>query len=220
MKQIFGAVLVMLIFAAGIGRSYSGEPKQPPFTVKFADLTLRISGRADLYQAANHSFGLKVNICDWHAMDRIPAGCELLSAPLVGRNGVLTYVKEPRKGTRFALLLERPENVSPPEPVPLVVVPDDRIDKFIGGTGEAYELSRIKTPQSRQMLTTARGWPMVACSTHPLGTRYCTVGFLVKGAFVEAHWFAEDGVALNQAEVWAVASAVDAKIRSLAVSPH
>lgn len=208
----------MLIFAVSGGRSYSDEPTRPPFTAKFADLMLEISDRADLYQAENYSFGLKVNICDWHAMERIPAGCEKLSAPLVRRSGVLTYVKEPRKGTRFALLLERPENVSPPEPVPLLAVPDAQIDKRLGGTGEAYQLSRIRTSQSNQMLTTARGWPIAACSTHPLGTRYCTVGFLVKGAFIEAHWFAEDGVALNQAEVWAVASAVDSKLRSLAVT--
>jgi hypothetical protein len=218
MKQILSAVLVMLIFAAGGERSYADEPKRPPFTAKFADLMLEISDRADLYQAANHSFGLKINICDWHAMERTPAGCEELSAPLVRRSGVLTYVKEPRKGTRFSLLLERPENASPPAPVPLLVVPNAQIDKRIGGTGEAYELSRIRTAESSQLLTTARGWPMVACSTHPLGTRYCTVGFLVKGAFVEAHWFAEDGVALNQAEVWAVASAVNSKLRSLAVT--
>jgi len=39
----------------------------------------------------------------------------------------------------------------------------------------------------------------------------------VEGAFVEARVFAEKDVALNQAQVWTIASALDEKIRALSV---
>ncbi|MDO9337536.1 MAG: hypothetical protein Q7T61_14140 [Caulobacter sp.] len=41
------------------------------------------------------------------------------------------------------------------------------------------------------------------------------IGFLIDGAFIETHIVSEPGIALNQKQVWDVASAMDAKLRAL-----
>jgi hypothetical protein len=198
--------------------STSRVPKRPPFEARYADLVLHIPDRPDLYKATKHDFGLIVRICDRSVTEKAPAGCEALSEPLVNRSGIWTSVKEPRTGTRFKLIKERPQGDALLGASPMILVPETQIDKDIRGTGESYELSRVAPIKSEQLVTTEWGWPIAACSTHPLGNRYCTIGFLIKGAFVEAHVFAETGVALNQAEIWAIASALDSKIRNLSIN--
>jgi hypothetical protein len=198
--------------------SNSRAPERPPFEAHYADFAFHISDRPDLYQARKHDFGLVVRICHRSETDKAPAGCEVLTGPLVNQSGIWTYVTEPRSGKRFKLLKERPHGDALPGAVPMIFVPEAQIDKDIGGAGEAYELSRLaRLLKQEQLATTELGWPIAACSTHPLGNRYCNIGFLIKGAFIEAHVFAEAGVTLNQAEVWAIASALDAKIRSLSI---
>lgn len=187
-----------------------------PFDAMYADLVLNVPRRSDLFQAVKCGRFFNTKICDRHVITT-PVLCEALAPPLVGEFGVLTIVKQPRPGTRFKLLQERPSNLNSPEAKPMNAVSSNQIDSDLTSDGEAYELSRIWTISSKQLLTTDGNWPIAACDTHPLGTRYCTVGFLIRGAFVEAQWFAESGVTLDQAEVWNVATAVDAKLRALSV---
>lgn len=212
--------LAVFIFATFTLVSCGDAPnksKKPPFKVRYANLALQIPDRADLYQATNYDFGLYVNICDRHAKTKPVRFCEELPSPIVSEHGVRTSVTEPRPEIRFTLLKERPENMSPPDAVPLVVIPESEIDRDIRGSGEAYQLSRVRYLGSEQMVTTMHGWPIASCATHDLGNRHCVVGFLISGAFIEARWFADKNVLLNQAEVWVVASSIDARLRSLSV---
>ena len=79
---------------------------------------------------------------------------------------------EPRAGKKFKLLKERPQIALPLQADAMIPVPETEIDRNIGGNGEAYELSRLSNLGSPQLVTTERGWPMAACSTHPLGQRF------------------------------------------------
>lgn len=194
----------------------AAEDVSPPFRARYADLVLDVPVREDLYQARNASWGLNVKVCDRHNLPGTPPLCEALTGPVVNAFGLNTFVTAPRPGARFDLLKERPTDAPAPPAAPLEPIAADRIDTNIGGDGEAYQLSRISVLDPKAALsTTANGWPLARCATGPQGHRYCTIGFLIRGAFVETHVFAEDGVALDQKQVWDVASALDAKLRGL-----
>lgn len=215
-------LVVILVIAAGCSpRRDDNAGAAPPFRARYAQFVLDVPDRADLYQARNHSWGLVVSICDRHVSSAgMPPLCGDLTGPVVGQFGLKTFVTEPRPGKQFALLKERPQGVAAPPAAPLAAVPDDQIDTALGGPGEAYELSRLGVlDQDAVLSTTANQWPMAKCANHPLGNRYCVIGFLIDGAFIEAHIFSEPGIALDQKQVWDVASALDAKLRALSPTP-
>jgi hypothetical protein len=210
-------VTVLSLMALG-GCSRSSEDGVPaPFRAHYADLVLDVPQREDLFQARNYGWGLSTTVCNRQALATGASPlCEKLSGPVVSSAGLHTFVTAPSPATRFALLKERPLNAPAPQPGPMVTIPNARIDRALGGGGEAYQLSRISVlDRGSPLTTTANGWPLARCATHPLDNRYCTVGFLIRGSFVEFQVFAEQGAPLDQKQIWDVASAMDAKLRAL-----
>jgi hypothetical protein len=198
-----------------LGQSESGVTIAP-FTATYANLRIHVPTRGDLYQAAKYDFGLMVIICKRVAPDRAPLLCEDLSSPLVNEFGVRTYVKEPKSGTQFNLIRERPTEEISPASIPLLPIANGEIDRDILDGGEAYYLSRLNMGGSYRWYTTAQGWPVAGCNRDQRGQHFCSVGFLRDGAFVEAHWFPEGGVVLTQLDIWLVGTAIDSKLRDLA----
>jgi hypothetical protein len=125
-------------------------------------------------------------------------------------------LKQPKAGTKFNLIKEQPADGTAPAPIPLLPIADNGIDRNILAGGEAYELTRLNMGGSNQWFTTSNGWPIAGCARDPRGQHFCTVGFLVAGAFVEAHWFPERSIDLTQQDIWAVANAIDKKLTELA----
>jgi hypothetical protein len=216
------AALLLAMIAGCAPKPVAESVVEPPFRAQYGDLILDVPDRPDLYQARKYSFGLVVTICERGGLDESTRPlCEKLTGPVVNYTGLYTLVKAPLPGRRFTLLKDRPKQAPEPPSEAMVSISPDRIDtKIVNGTGEAYELSRLSvlTP-SAPLLTTVNGWPLARCDTGPAGGRYCTIGFLIRGAFVEAHLFAEDGVPLDQKQVWDVASALNAKLRDLSSPP-
>ncbi len=208
--------------AAALLLSSCGRPaarsNSAPFRAEVGQLTLNVPERPDFYQARQDDGAVRIRVCNreayYRTYERPVPGCDGLAKPIVNLYGVWTLIRRHRVD-RYDLIRERPD-LPPPEPVPLIDIPEGRIDRDIRGSGEAYPLSRLDTLDPEQRLqTTSRGWPVAACSIAPQGHRYCSIGFLIEDAFVEAQWHAEAGVRLDQAEVWAVATALDQKIRAL-----
>lgn len=216
-------LIIALVLGAYGGCSLGPkEQESAPFKARYADFSLDVPKRADLDQAQKVGRGVSIRICDRHTYQagQLPL-CEGLTAPVVNASGLQTFITEPRHGTRFEFLRERPRGVRDPASEPMVTIPDARIDRSLDSGGEAYELSRIRVLNpDAPLTTTTQGWPLARCANHPRGSRYCTIGFLIRGAFVEAHVFAELGEPLDQKQIWDVASAVDAKLRALSAGSH
>lgn len=157
-----------------------------------------------------------IRVCNREAgagtYEPVVAGCDGMESPLVNRYGISAHIWHDR-GAMYQLLSERP-SLEPPGQNALDAIPPDQIDIDIQGDGEAYQLTRVSLLRD-PLQTTDNGWPVASCGLSYSDARQCGIGFLIDDAFVEAHWTAEDGVALTQAEVWSVATALDAKIRSL-----
>ncbi|MET3897174.1 hypothetical protein ABIB57_001111 [Devosia sp. UYZn731] len=209
------SVCFLLLWEAACGRSESSGTTAP-FTATYANLSIHVPARADLFQATNHDFGLMVRVCKRDPPEVSPPLCEDLSSPLVSENGILTYVKEPKAGTKFNLITERAAEAISPASIPLLPIAGDEIDTDILAGGEAYYLSRLNMGGGDHWYTTAEGWPVAGCNRDQRGQHFCSVGFLRAGAFIEAHWFPESGVELTQLDIWLVATAIDNKVLELA----
>lgn len=219
--------VLRLTLLASIGllaacRPGSGERVAPPGE-KIAPFAAHLDGtiwavpdRPDLYQATFYEdwspSTLLIRVCFRKGEDSV-AGCDSLGAPLVNSNGISTFIRT--LDAKYFLITEKPDGPSPP-PAPLITIPGDQIDTDISGGGEAYALSRVLLGGRVTLSTTDQGWPIVACSVGYSGSKGCGIGFLIGNAFVEARFHAQDEtIQYNQAEVWAVASALDSKLREL-----
>ncbi|RZJ28590.1 MAG: hypothetical protein EON85_08670 [Brevundimonas sp.] len=192
--------VIFMLYCLGIAGC--GEGERAPFRADVGGLTINLPQRADLYQAVRHDTFVSVRVCNREQTAGRPVrGCERISSPLVNQYGVLVLISE-ASPEESALLSQRPDRQPP--------LPEELIDLQQGGD------DRLRIPDPDQPLqTTINGWPKGRCGTAPQGHRYCRVGFLIDRAVVDAQWHAEDDAELNQAEVWAVASAVESKIRAL-----
>lgn len=213
------AVVCLTSLISGTGcREILVDGDDAPFSAKLGQVTFDVPQRDDLYQAYQSEDGklVRIRVCNrerfYQTYEQAVPSCEGMAKPLVNLYGVSTYLRH-FEGDQYRLLSERPASPTPP-PNPLVEIPGHLINRQLGRGTEGYQLSRVMGLGGR-LYTTDRDWPVAACHTAPQGHRYCIIGFLVRDVFVEAHWHAEDGVQLNQAEVWSVAVALDAKIRSL-----
>lgn len=221
MKPLLQMAAVALV-AGSLPACNGPEPdnaRSPPFEATIGSTTLAVPARPDLYQARLDTFAqgpaVRIRVCNREAgaatYERVVAGCKGMESPVVNQHGVSTFIWQDRATHR--LLSERPP-LEAPDKSPMVMIPVDQIDNDLRGDGEAYQLGRVSFLDS-PLQTTGRGWPVAACAPSFSGAHQCGIGFLVEGLFVEAHWTAQDGAALGQAEVWAVATALDAKIRGL-----
>jgi hypothetical protein len=228
------AILLLLVAVAGVftvswnllgerSADDRNEPRKPPFTARFGDLVLDIPEGPGIYRASffesdrKQVYGsrMTVDLCDGEKS--APLGlCREIPGKLI--HSISLFISEPRPGKVFKLLKERPADVAAPAPTAMLLVPQEGLPQDIAVDSEAYELSRIRSLGISQILTTERGWPIAACVSEDHG-RGCAVGFVVSGAFVELRFFGEPGRAYDQAQVWAVTSAVDERIRSLIAAP-
>jgi len=58
-----------------------------------------------------------------------------------------------------------------------------------------------------QFYSTSRKWPLAFCFRNLFDRMNCSVGFLVKGTFVEAHAFPK--AIPNQREMWDLSAAIE-----------
>jgi hypothetical protein len=218
-KLAIRLVACLLLTAATACSPPESRVTYAPFLATYANLDIYVPDRPDLYQAGRYDFGLMVQICNRSGADVPTPLCQDLSSPLVNTYGARTYVKEPKAGTKFDLIKERSPEGIPPNPIPLVRIPNEDIDTDLLAAGEAYYLSRLNMGRANQWFTTSQGWPVAGCNRDHQGQHYCSVGFLRDGAFIEAHWFPERGVELTQLDIWLVAKAIDDKLLELVVQP-
>lgn len=191
-----------------------------PFTAPLGATHFSVPDRDDLYQArlTDLSAGPTVTIRVCWRYEDVPKGCRAMSSPTVNSNGVSTFMWHEKRAT-YRLLSERP-TAEPPGRGALLTISADQIDTDLGGDGEAYQLKRISLLE-RPLQTTDRRWPVASCGVSFINSdvHQCGIGFLVNDVFVVASWTAEPGVVLTQADVWAVATELDAKIRGLIAAP-
>lgn len=151
------------------------------------------------------------------------AGCDLH-----GAQGTSVSIYQPRADAEFLVLTERPALAKSPADEPLVPLIGPQVERG----DEGLALLRVRSPvrgDSPPLATTARGWPVVDCdSLSETGGVGCRFGFLIEGTPVVAQWFSprveaitraemEDSRSMTQAEVWEVASDIDARLRRLIV---
>lgn len=210
----------LAVAASACGAPEIDKRESPPFEVTVGSTRLAVPDRPDLYRASLHNFAqgptVIIRVCNREAgagtYEPVVAGCDGMESPLVNRYGISTHIWHD-EGAKYQLLSERP-NLEAPGRNALDVISPDQIDTDIRGDGEAYQLTRVSLLRG-PLQTTDNGWPVASCGLSYSGAHQCGIGFLVNDVFVEAHWTAEDGVALTQAEVWSVSTALDATIRSL-----
>lgn len=198
----------------------AGVTQPETISADLGDLRFEVPGRPDLYQPQLVEGLIAVRVCNRESAedDASPVRlCEDMHGPLVNRYGISTFLHPPRAAT-YSLLRARP-SVGPPPPKRLVPIPASAVDRDFRSGGESYELGRVDLGSNvGELQTTEHEWPIAACKVSLQGNRQCGIGFLIDDVFVEAHWTAEPGVALYQAEVWSIAAALDDKIRGLIVN--
>lgn len=79
-------------------------------------------------------------------------------------------------------------------------------------------MRRLGALPEDQLVTTAVRWPLANCTVHPTGGGQCRASFLMDGAVVEAQWSADKPGMPDQADVWRVASAIEARLRTTIVA--
>ena len=133
----------------------------------------------------------------------------------VGPHGVTVGIWTNSRACRLSPLAERPTG-SAPDDDPLI-----HLDAIEGEPGDArrsnwYALSRVRLLQKDNvpLLTTSRGWPIVACGENLINGVSCTLGLVVEGRFVEAHFASSTGRIPSQREVWELGSAIEETVRS------
>lgn len=212
-----------LIISLAIGSAACIE--RGPVVVEFTSQTLRIPRDREFTEiyVSRDAAGFRqepgaisLEICDQHVTEKQEAACHLH-----GNHGTQVFIRDARLGSEFELLKERPVGVARPGEADLTPLDwDDKAPLFNTPLAlENYTLSRLKNSLSRegsQLSTTDRGWPIARCDQHHLGVMYCSFGFLIDGAAVEARWFSpSDRRAISQGEVWDIASDIELRLRRI-----
>ena len=199
-----------------------------PFSADFARFEMVVPRRPDLYLAEHlgPTEPVHITVCPHNQSRRInggwyfvaPTGCEGFGGPFDNGGGVNTFVWQPKPTTQFSLLREKPLRARTPRAVPLLELGhQDDVHPF--AVSEWYELSRLDGLGDKGFQTTDQGWPLAVCRMYP-GQKgaVCDIGFLLDGAYVEAHAFTSFGSTVdlpNQAQVWELATELDQKLRAL-----
>lgn len=228
---------LLALAACGQGENARRSFDKPPFDVTIAESVLHIPDRAELKKLLIFEGGvpmpgrdnvlevsyltsmLTLNVCE--RRDRQPPAelCVDLGAPLVSRNGVRVVVHALVPESRLRLFKERPVGVPSPTHAPLVPILEGLARPSLDSVEWSLLLRlRIGGPTNEGAKTTALGWPVVNCwvlGEAPETIQRCVAGFLIGRLFIEAEWAADAGEILDQAGVWAVTSALDAKVHGV-----
>jgi len=212
-----------LMVSIAIGSAACTE--RGPVVVEFTSQTLRIPRDREFTEiyVSRDAAGFRrepgaisLKICDQHVTEKPEAVCRLH-----GSHGTRVFIRDARVGAEFKLLKERPIGTTRPGEAELTPLEwDDKAPLFNTPLAlENYTLSRLKSSPSRegsQLSTTDRGWPVARCDQHHLGGMYCSFGFLIDGAAVEARWFSpSDQTEISQGEVWDIASDIERRLRRI-----
>lgn len=201
-----------LLAAAALGACEARFPDEQ----RFSRFVIRISERSDLVE---RNFAVPgsavVEFCNLHlGPQALRDGCARKDPALEGVRGFRVLMLE-QPNWRWSRLKERPADASPPRADPLV--PVMTLPSGVGGDvndHEWYPLSRLKNGQEPPAVySTSVGWPLVGCDLQAPHRAFCTAGFIIDNVFVEASWSNRGGMP-SQAEVWRIASGLDAKLRT------
>jgi hypothetical protein len=139
----------------------------------------------------------------------VPPGCAPMAGLSLG-NGIGVLIHDSLDDRAFRYLKERPATPAPGAK-PLRSYPHVH--------GVVDELSRLEGPDRYALSTTDEGWPIARCDPGIGGKGgTCIAGFLVGQAFIELRWYDPAGVP-DQARLWELASAADAKLRTMLSPP-
>lgn len=192
----------------------SGCFDQAPATVHFPRFQIEVpQGRSDIMElsASDENDLLVVEFCNLQPPHSVMFNrCEPRDSAIEGVRGFRTILSTPFPGlTKFQ---NRPSVKTAPRRVPLlryVAAPEP----YTSSDPEWYQFSRLRSfaVTKGAIMTTAAGWPLVHCEPKMADEAWCTLGFQIEGAFVETSWWHVGP--LTQAELWRIASGIDAKIR-------
>ena len=186
---------------------------QPPAVVHFQRFEIEVpQGRPDIIElsASDDDDLMVVEFCN---LQSAPTAMKSRFKPrdhAIGDvRGFRTILSRPFFGLeRFQ---NRPLVVTAPQAVPLLRYsaapgPDNLSDP------EQHQFFRLRSFAATKgpIMTTDAGWPLVHCEPKTTD-QWCTVGFQIEGAFVESSW--RHVGPLTQAEIWRIASGINAKIR-------
>ena len=211
------AAIFSALLTSSCSDSASRHDKAIPITAQLGQLQVTIPDNAVFYQTRVSSGKyVAFRLCPIFNGQRSPDCLDFERLP-VGRNGVRVLLHAPKPWTRFSSIRERPETPAPtPEPLaPTSLRSDSRRIGPNAPPGEHYALSRLENIYPGSIMTTAQGWPLIACRRDVVGKTYCIAGFAVRDVFVEATWHTHSVDQIDQREAWLVASAVDSRVRSL-----
>lgn len=138
----------------------------------------------------------------------LPPECHDVENLPVGKSGITVRVISVGSGKVMTYLKELP-SATPPSGDPLLPSPVIRGEN-VGPTGEGYQIGLLAGINGKYF-TTSQDWPLIYCSKLNPNSRYwaCSVGFILRGAFVAAYWATKDGEHVpTQREAWMVAVAV------------
>jgi hypothetical protein len=136
-------------------------------------------------------------------------GCRRLDPSLDDARGFYTILRPRPKNT---VLAERDNNVSfTPKPDPLIspTLGEENFEPLVGRliSGDA------------KLLTTDANWPLAGCLPNIHQGASCRLAFLIGGIAVESSWNNKGGQP-TQAELWRIATQLDAKIRAFITFAH
>jgi len=139
---------------------------------------------------------------------------------VANKNGVSIILWKTRTDWDLRPMREKPAYAKIPSNIPMIPLPNKALmDCCRDNTSDWYPLSRLHLGKPEQEIvdTTSLNWPVVSCYDKTSISWMCGVGFAVKGAFAEVSFGRKRHDFPSQSEIYALASSVDAKIRSMIV---
>jgi hypothetical protein len=150
------------------------------------------------------------DLCSTDKDKETPVGCEIFASLDPDQRGAEVQLYAPKPWTHYNLLRERLAKL--PSDGALIRLGELSPAAKMGASspGENYQLSRIVLPFASTLMTTSASWPIAACGPHPSTKMIsCSVGFVIKDAFVTARWQTGKKSMPSQRQVWDVASTVN-----------
>jgi hypothetical protein len=221
MRSLLGYLAVATSAAlTGCSGSQDAVVRDVPFSATLGSTILKLPDdpafrRASFSIRSGRGYYVSVDLCPKLGPERRrPLGCEAFDMLRV-KDEIHVLIDAPIPGKRSPSISERPR-VAEPAPTALLPAPDQRPAAGTGANaGWDYARNRLRVLGPKEISTTERGWPLVACdnqNANPIVT--CLTAFAVRDLYVEARWQADRSDFPNQLQAWRIASAVDHTIRA------